>query len=309
MVNFAFNGLQKLRPPDDILTTNLHAYQLESIVMLPYIINEDLNTPFLMYGLKKHTQQSATTLTFINGDPTLLEHMNDPGTILAECNKDIQYIFSRELKEYQMHCRGWICKGGILFIVYEVNVKHISMLSGSTGSIVFALVTELLNDKRVSNMEMTPEISEFFSNTMWLCTLHVMVDGCEQIAEVPCVFYTCVPRKMSEFISLFGINKKIVPEHSKRAYYYVYNYTDAKNEWHNLTRINGIEHTVIRHVIFLKRHVIIMNNDDHSCWNEDFYDSAIILNNKIVNTNNNRQMVLAVKNISQLITISMTNGV
>ena len=308
MVNFAFNGLQKLRPADDILTTNLNAYQVESIVMLPYIINEDLNTPFLMYGLQKQVKENQHRLTFINGDATLLEHTNDPGTILAECNKDIQHILSRELNDYQMHCRGWVCKGGILFIVYEVNVKYISVLASSTGTIVFALVTELLNEKRVGAMEMNPDISEFFSNTMWLCTLHELKDGCEQIAEVPCVFFSCVPKKMTGFTSLFGINKKIIPELSKRAYYYVYNYEDVKNEWHNLTRINGIEHSIIRHVVFLKRHNIIMNNDDQACWNEDFYDSAIILNSKIVNSINNRQMTLAIKSISQLLTISLTNA-
>ena len=87
-------------------------------------------------------------------------------------------------------------------------------------------------------------------------------------------------------------------------YYYFGNYEDTIDMIKILEREKNMKYGIIRHAIFLEKHIVILDNHDYKKWNEDYYDCAIILESDIINDNDNRQMILAIKKDEQFTTIS-----
>jgi hypothetical protein len=118
------------------------------------------------------------------------------------------------------------------------------------------------------------------------------------------VFYSYSPASKVEYDALFGQSKRTMPEYSVIPYYYFGNFEDTKDISDKLMREQNMRYKMLRHVIFLHKHLVILDSNDYNNWNEEYYDSAVILEDEIVNDNDNRQMILAVKDRTHFVTIA-----
>ena len=71
-----------------------------------------------------------------------------------------------------------------------------------------------------------------------------------------------------------------------------------------VTGLVSLAFWALEYVVYLNKHTVILDEQGYDNWNEDYYDSAVILEDEVINDNNNRQMILAVKNRSQYTTVS-----
>lgn len=307
--NYIFKGLKQMRTVEDMQSTDMNEYQIESIVILPFFINTEACDPFLMYGFLKDTIGTQTGVRFITSDPMLINDIQDVRTVVEKSDAIFKELLEQTFTHYNAAFKGLICKGGILFLLYELKVAYMQLLSHKKSGFVFATITEILNERAINSVRMHVDIGEFFSNTMSLCLLYDVTkeeEGTNQsnMLTTPCVFYSCTPASKVEFDALFGINKTVMPEYSKMPYFYFGNYEDTVNAAKHLGRVQNVQYGVIKYVVFLNKHTVILDEQDYHNWKEDYYDSAIILEDEVVNDNNNRQMILAVKHRSQFSTIS-----
>jgi hypothetical protein len=310
--NYIFKGLKQMRTVEEMQSTNMNEYQIESIVILPFFINTEATDPFLMYGFMKDRIGTQTGVRFITSDPMLINDIQDVAAIVDKTNMIFKDLLEQSFNHYEVSFKGLICKGGILFVMYDLNVSYIQLLSQKKSGFVFALITEILNERAINDTRMHVDIGEFFSNTMSLCLLYDKTkeenDGTSQsnMFTTPCVFYSCTPASKIEFDALFGMNKTVMTEYSNIPYFYFGNYEDTVDIAKHLGRLQNVQYGVIKYAVFLNKHTVILDEQDHDNWKEDYYDSAVILEDEVVNDNNNRQMILAVKNRSQYSSVSYT---
>jgi hypothetical protein len=308
--NYIFKGLKQMRTVEEMQSTDMNEYQIESIVILPFFINTEANVPFLMYGFLKDTIGTQTGVRFITSDPTLINDIQDVAAVVDKSNAIFKDLLEQTFKYYEVSFKGLICKGGILFVMYDLNVPYVQLLSQKKSGFILATITEILNERAINDTRMHVDIGEFFSNTMSLCLLYDVKkeenDGASQsnMLATPCVFYSCTPAAKVEFDALFGMKKTVMSEYSDVPYYYFGNYEDTVDIAKHLGRLQNVQYGVIKYVVFLNKHTVILDEQDCVNWKEDYYDSAVILEDEVVNDNNNRQMILAVKNRSQFTTVS-----
>jgi hypothetical protein len=308
--NYIFKGLKQMRTVEEMQSTDMNEYQIESIVILPFFINAEAEVPFLMYGFMKDTIGTQTGVRFITSDPTLINDIQDVAAVVDKSNVIFKDLLEKSFNYYEVSFKGLICKGGILFVMYDLNVSYIQLLSQKKSGLILATITEILNERAINDTRMHVDIGEFFSNTMSLCLLYDAKKeengGTSQLnlLATPCVFYSCTPGAKVEFDALFGMKKTVLTEYSDVPYYYFGNYEDTVDIAKHLGRLQNVQYGLIKYAVFLNKHTVILDEQDYANWKEDYYDSAIILEDEVVNDNNNRQMILAVKNRSQYTTVS-----
>lgn len=306
--NYIFKGLQKLNTIEKMQDEDLNKLQIENIVVLPFFVNTETLIPFLMYGLNKIPTDVGSKIEFIYSNNSLTSNTKNVESIVDNSNNYFKSLLDKTYNKYEVIFKGLLCKGGILFLIYHLDISYINVLTQKNGGFILATITEILNEKSIENMKMHEDISGFFSNTMELCILHSEEN---KIYETPSIFYTISPISKVNYDAIFGPVKIIIPEYSVIPYYYFSNYEDATDMIDIFANEKNIKYGIIRHAVFLNKHIVILDDADYKKWNEDYYDSALILEDAIINNTSingsdiyiDYNMLLAVKKSDQFTTL------
>jgi hypothetical protein len=304
--NYLFKGLNNLNTIDEMQDQDFS--QIDNIVLLPFFVNEDGEYPFLMVGLSTFTNHEGSKIDFIyNNAPLTKANPNSKkNAILVESIVDnteeyLKTMLTNTYQNYDVKYKGLLCKGGILFVIHQLKLAQTDLLGQKQVGFILATITEILNEKCIENVKMHADISAFFSNTMELCLLHASDNA---VYETPGVFYSYAPISTIEYDALFGQAKVVKEEYSQNLYYYFGNYEDTVDAIEVRSRNQNMRHCILKHAVFLKKHIVILDKYDYKKWDEDYYDSVVVLEDEIINDNENRQMILGVKGRKQFSTIA-----
>ena len=174
--------------------------QIEEIIILPYlIITESLVAPILTYVLKKNVKERTCQFVF---EREILVTSQNVDAIVENSRDVLRKIMDVSVDKYAYFFKGLKAIGRKLIILFELKISYIDLLisSSSSSPIVFATVSELLNDLHVDSYDVPEEVAHLFANNLEMCVLRNERDA---IYETPSVYYIHSPFSVIEHDALF----------------------------------------------------------------------------------------------------------
>ena len=164
----------------------------------------------------------------------------------------------------------------LFFDITKVNMKLNCIYKNSP--IWFALIHEIMNQKHVCNINIHPDIRNFFSkNSDFL----FLIDKNNKNYEIPWVVYTGKDESKISFTYIFGVSK---PDKNEilGPYYYFTNFKNAiKQGGYNDKNVKNIKGGIIRFALFTGLMKVKLNSLD------DSIDESLIKRELIQNISDN----------------------
>ncbi len=174
--------------------------QIEEIIILPYlIVTESRVGPILTYVLKKHVKERTCQFVF---ERELVVTNQNVDAIVENSRDVLRKIMDTSIDRYSYFFKGLKVIGRKMIILFELKISYINVLMSSSSSspIVFATISELLNDMHVESYAIPEEVNGLFANNLEMCVLR---NGRDAIYETPSVYYTHSPLSIIEHDALF----------------------------------------------------------------------------------------------------------
>ena len=194
-----FNALNNAKTIDQMREMDVGRMQIEEIVILPYlIITESIVAPILTYVLKKRREDS--TCKFVFEREMIVTNQNIDG--IVENSRDVlRRIMTASIDNHSFCFKGLSVIGRKLFILFEMTISYINVLSSSSSSpIIFVTISEILNDMCVGEYAVPQEVHSIFLENLEMCVLQNEHGG---IYETPSIYYTHSPLSIIEHDALF----------------------------------------------------------------------------------------------------------
>lgn len=251
---------------EEMRSKSIDRMQVEEIIILPYlIITESQIAPVLTYVLKKNAKD--TTCQFVFEKEIIVTDQNVDA--IVENGRDVlrKIMNATTVDKYSYVFKGLKMIGRKMIILFELKISYINLLmsSSSTSPIVFATVSELLNDMHVEAYTISEEVNTLFINNLEMCVLR---DGRDAIYETPSVYYTRSPLNVIEHDALFCPAKFRVGD--KLNVQYLENYR-------NSFRAKDVKSGVIRVCVFMCKHRVELQDIALEESLFDGFDSVSIL--------------------------------
>lgn len=289
MEKYVFKALNNLISLEEAQNININELQIENIVVLPYYVNNEAQSPCLLYGLQLLTNNSESInssdssnkiIGFMQEDKSLLNKRLNVNEIVESCDMLFKDVLNANCKNYEVVFRGLKYKKGTMFVVYHLSLKHIDLIMIKNNDFVLVSVAEILNEQSVGKFGVDDDVVSFFSNNLELCVLHSKDN---KIYETPSVFYSYSPISRLEYEALFGslaTNVDMSPN-SNSKYFLFGSYERTLQRAEELGEEEGMKYGVIRNIIFLNKNSTIVSKKDYDIWydswHNDYYDSASVL--------------------------------
>jgi hypothetical protein len=183
--------------------------QIEEIIILPYlIITESSIAPILTYVLKKNVKERVCQFAF---EREIVVTSQNVDAIVENSRDVLRKIMDASIDKYAYFFKGLKAIGRKLIILFELKISYIDLLvsSSSSSPIVFATISELLNDLHVDSYDVPEEVAHLFANNLEMCVLRNERDA---IYETPSVYYAHSPFSVIEHDALFCPPKYKVSE-------------------------------------------------------------------------------------------------
>lgn len=213
--------------------------QIEEIIILPYlIITESHIAPILTYVLKKKVKEQVCQFVF---EREIIVTNQNVDAIVENSRDVLRKIMDASVDKYSYFFKGLKVIGRKLVILFELKISYIDLIKSSSSSspIVFATISELLNDMRTDSYAIPDDVNSLFANNLEMCVLRNERDA---IYETPSVYY------MSSHVSVIEHDTLFCPPKCK--------ISDSLSVCcleHHL-RTNGAKSGAIRAVVFLCKH-------------------------------------------------------
>ena len=219
--------------------------QIEEIIILPYfIITESLVAPILTYVLKKNVKETSCEFAFEREIIVTNQNID----VIVESSRDVlRKIMDASIDKYSYIFKGLKTIGSKMIIMFELKISYVNVLMSSSSSspIVFATISELLNETHVESYKVAEEVTNLFMNNLEMCVLR---DERDAIYETPSVYYTHSALSVIEHDALFCPAKFRVSE--KLSVRSLEQYRNSMNH----ARTNNVKSGVIRVCVFMCKH-------------------------------------------------------
>ena len=266
---YYYKGLNKLNNFDDSLKI---IDRINNYYVCSYRINNEHLYPFLEFLLHKDLNTNMLSFPALNLDGiTILSKIQN----LSKIQYLIETIFSSIDLNEKYDYNGYYYSKNNMYLFFDfTNCKSEINTIYKNSQIWPVLVDEIINTKHVCNIEIKPQISDFFNKNM---EFTILTDNHDKIYDIPCVTYTGKKISKLNFTYVFGMTK---PDNDLLfgSYYY---FTNFKNSIKKFIEENkGIKGGVVRFALFLGSSKVILNNIS------DSFDESNI-KRELINCQNN----------------------
>jgi hypothetical protein len=243
---YTFNALNNAKTIDQMREMDVGRMQIEEIVILPYlIITESLTAPILTYVLKKRQRDSTCGFVF---EREMIVTNQNVDSIVENSRDVLRRIMMASTDNHSFCFKGLNVIGRKLFILFELNISYINVLSSSSSSsspIIFVTISEILNDMCVGEYSVPQEVHSIFLENLEMCVLQNEHGG---IYETPSVYYTHSPLSVIEHDALFCPLKHNIGDTMKVQCYENFGRTLEK------ARSSNVKSGIIRVCVFMGIH-------------------------------------------------------
>jgi hypothetical protein len=230
---------------EEIREYGINRMQIEEIIILPYfIITESIVAPILTYVLKKNVKDMTCEFAF---EREMMVTDKNIDAVVESSRDVLRKIMDASIDKYSYVFKGLKMIGRKMIIMFELKISYFNALTSSSSSspIVFATISELLNDMHIESFKVVEEVSALFTNNLELCVLR---DDRDAIYETPSVYYTHSALSVIEHDALFCPAKFRVSE--KLSVRSLEQYGNSLNH----ARTNNVKSGVIRVCVFMRKH-------------------------------------------------------
>ena len=236
---------------EEVRERGIDRMQIEEIIILPYlIITESRVAPILTYVLKKNVKDAKCQFAF---EREIIVTNQNVDAIVENSRDVLRKIMDASINKYSYIFKGLKTIGRKMIIMFELKISYINLLMSSSSSspIVFATISELLNDMHVESYKVAEEVNVMFVNNLEMCVLR---DGRDAIYETPSIYYTHCPLSVIEHDALFCPAKFKVGEklNVRRLEHY-------RDSMHN-AKTNNVKSGVIRVCAFMGKHRVELSD-------------------------------------------------
>ena len=268
--SFLYNALSNAKTTEQLCQYDVDGMQIEEYVVLPYwVVTESDVAPFLTFILSKHGHDK--TCCFFKQEIVVTRKNVD---IIVENSRELlRKLFAPIFDKYSFTFKGVLVIERTLVILQQLEINYYDVLITPPplmNQIVFATVSEILNDGYIYDYEIDDSVRNTFINNL---ELGVLQNARGQIYETPSIYYTCSNRIALEYDALFCPPKSITNKFRVRTF-------ESFDESVIKSRIHNTKCGVIRVCVFLKRHRVefrdIVLNDNTF----DHCDSVSVLTNE-----------------------------
>ena len=272
MIQYTYPGLKYLNHDLD----GLFDHYINNVYICAYQVNTQSLYPFLQFLLQTNPLNDTLSLPVIN----LLEDHKEPSLFLSYIEYYLSFILHNQLNEnFIFH--GFYYDKNNVYVFYDLtNCKIEIDQINFTNDLWLCIMDEIINEKKVCNINIDPFVSHFFlEHSEFIFLKNPMGKN----IEIPQVAYIGKNENKLEFTYTFGVSKSENSDAMFGSYYYFTNYTNAIHEIINLLSSSNKKNNrcgIIRFALFLGNMTIKMNEkndevDDSNIKKERLQDNTI----------------------------------